>query len=81
MTTIGKVINCKAAVAWGPKQALEVTEIQVAPPKAGEVRIKVISNALCHTDVYTLDGLDPEGLPFFLFFPLFSEVRFFFFVF
>lgn len=31
------------------------------PPKAGEVRIKVISNALCHTDVYTLDGYDPEG--------------------
>jgi len=22
----------------------------------------VIANALCHTDVYTLDGLDPEGL-------------------
>ena len=42
----------------------------MAPPKAGEVRVRVISNALCHTDVYTLDGtlfidilgLDPEGL-------------------
>ena len=28
----------------------------------GEVRIKVIANALCHTDIYTLDGHDPEGL-------------------
>ena len=35
---------------------------QVAPPKAGEVRLKVVSNALCHTDVYTLSGQDPEGL-------------------
>ena len=29
---------------------------------AGEVRVKVIANALCHTDIYTLDGHDPEGL-------------------
>ena len=35
---------------------------QVAPPKAGEVRVKVVSNALCHTDIYTLSGADPEGL-------------------
>jgi S-(hydroxymethyl)glutathione dehydrogenase/alcohol dehydrogenase len=25
------------------------------------VRLKVLSNALCHTDIYTLDGYDPEG--------------------
>jgi Zn-dependent alcohol dehydrogenase len=25
------------------------------------VRLKVIANALCHTDIYTLDGCDPEG--------------------
>jgi len=60
--TTGKVIDCKAAVAWQPKQPLDVTTIQVAPPKAGEVRVKIISNALCHTDIYTLDGHDPEGL-------------------
>jgi Zn-dependent alcohol dehydrogenase len=34
----------------------------VAPPKAKEVRVKVIANALCHTDIYTLDGDDPEGI-------------------
>ncbi len=33
---------------------------KVDPPRAGEVRIKIISNALCHTDIYTLDGHDPE---------------------
>jgi S-(hydroxymethyl)glutathione dehydrogenase/alcohol dehydrogenase len=34
----------------------------VDAPKYGEVRVKVIANALCHTDVYTWGGQDPEGL-------------------
>lgn len=38
-----------------------MTDVQVAPPQAGEVRVKIIANALCHTDIYTLDGCDPEG--------------------
>jgi S-(hydroxymethyl)glutathione dehydrogenase/alcohol dehydrogenase len=49
-------IICKAAVAWGPNLPLKVENITVDPPKAGEVRIKVIANALCHTDLYTLSG-------------------------
>ena len=60
-TTAGQVINCKAAVAWGVND-LKIEDIEVAPPKAGEVRVKVIANALCHTDIYTLGGSDPEGL-------------------
>merc|ERR1712123_77740 len=60
--TQGKTITCKAAVAWEAKKPLDVTDIQIDPPKAGEVRIKIISNALCHTDIYTVDGHDPEGL-------------------
>ncbi|GAX25987.1 S-(hydroxymethyl)glutathione dehydrogenase / alcohol dehydrogenase [Fistulifera solaris] len=60
--TAGKPITCKAMVARGPKQPLVEETITVDPPKAGEVRVKVIANALCHTDVYTLDGHDPEGL-------------------
>ena len=39
--TKGKTITCKAAVAWKAKNPLDVTDIQVAPPKAGEVRVKV----------------------------------------
>jgi S-(hydroxymethyl)glutathione dehydrogenase/alcohol dehydrogenase len=60
--TAGKPIQCSAAVAWGPKQPLTHETVTVAPPRAGEIRVKVISNALCHTDIYTLDGHDPEGL-------------------
>ena len=48
-------------VAFGVDDLRE-EEIIVAPPKAGEVRVKVVCNALCHTDVYTLSGQDPEGL-------------------
>lgn len=36
-------------VAFAPNKPLVCTEIRVAPPKAGEVRVKVIANALCHT--------------------------------
>ncbi|XP_046420474.1 alcohol dehydrogenase class-3 [Neodiprion fabricii] len=60
--TAGKVIKCKAAVAWSEKQPLSLEEIEVAPPKAHEVRIKISATALCHTDAYTLGGLDPEGI-------------------
>ena len=60
-STAGKSITCQAMVARGPKQPLTLESITVDPPRAGEVRVKAISNALCHTDVYTLDGHDPEG--------------------
>ena len=33
-----------------------VEDVQVAPPQAGEVRIKILSTALCHTDYYTWSG-------------------------
>ena len=60
--TTGKPIVCHAMVAHAPKQPLTLEKIIVEAPKKGEVRVKVVSNALCHTDVYTLDGLDPEGI-------------------
>lgn len=60
--TAGKVIKCRAAVAWKEKEPLSIEEVEVAPPKAHEVRIKIVATALCHTDAYTLGGLDPEGI-------------------
>jgi len=55
-------IVCKAAVAWAANEPLKVEMITVDAPKAGEVRIKVFANALCHTDLYTWSGQDAEGL-------------------
>mmetsp|Transcript_17903 Transcript_17903/g.29054 ORF Transcript_17903/g.29054 Transcript_17903/m.29054 type:complete len:390 (+) Transcript_17903:220-1389(+) len=60
--TVGKTITCKAAIALEAKKPLIVDQVQVGPPQEGEVRIKIAATALCHTDSYTLDGLDPEGL-------------------
>ncbi|KAM9708294.1 alcohol dehydrogenase class-3 chain L-like isoform 2-T9 [Menidia menidia] len=62
MASTGKVIRCRAAVAWGAGGALSLEEVEVAPPKAGEVRIKVVASGICHTDAYTLSGADPEGV-------------------
>lgn len=59
--TAGKSITCKAAVAFAAHD-LRLTTVTVAPPQAKEVRIRITHTALCHTDAYTLDGLDPEGL-------------------
>ncbi|MBM5818259.1 MAG: S-(hydroxymethyl)glutathione dehydrogenase/class III alcohol dehydrogenase [Cyanobacteria bacterium K_Offshore_surface_m2_239] len=56
------MIRSRAAVAWGPGQPLEVTEIEVAPPRAGEVLVRIVATGVCHTDAFTLSGADPEGL-------------------
>ncbi|XP_078659637.1 alcohol dehydrogenase class-3-like isoform X2 [Branchiostoma floridae x Branchiostoma belcheri] len=60
--TAGKPITCRAAVAWEAKKPLVIETIEVAPPKEHEVRIKVLATGVCHTDAYTLDGHDPEGI-------------------
>ncbi|CAM6070149.1 unnamed protein product [Sphagnum tenellum] len=49
--TTGKVITCKAAVAWEAKGELVVQEVQLAPPQPMEVRIKVISTSICGSDI------------------------------
>ncbi|KAI0068953.1 alcohol dehydrogenase [Artomyces pyxidatus] len=59
--TTGKVITCKAAVCWGAGEPLKLEDVEVAPPKAHEVRIKVLYTGICHTDEYTRSGSDPEG--------------------
>ncbi|KAF7633230.1 hypothetical protein Mgra_00007331 [Meloidogyne graminicola] len=61
-STEGKIITCKAAIAWEPNKPLKFEQIEVNIPKDGEVRIKVLFTALCHTDLYTLSGKDPEGV-------------------
>jgi len=58
----GKPIACLAAVAWEAKKPLSIEEVEVAVPKAGEVRIKILHTGVCHTDAYTLSGIDPEGM-------------------
>uniref|UniRef100_A0A3Q4AN90 Enoyl reductase (ER) domain-containing protein n=1 Tax=Mola mola TaxID=94237 RepID=A0A3Q4AN90_MOLML len=57
-------IKCKAAVAWEPNKPLVIEEIEVAPPEANEVRIKIVATGVCHTDLYHLfEGMHKEGFP------------------
>ncbi|MCJ1271025.1 S-(hydroxymethyl)glutathione dehydrogenase [Lobaria immixta] len=51
----------KAAVAWEAGKDLSIEDVEVAPPKAHEVRIEIYYTGVCHTDAYTLSGKDPEG--------------------
>ncbi|XP_020111228.1 alcohol dehydrogenase 3 [Ananas comosus] len=51
-STAGKVIKCRAAVAWEAGKPLVIEEVEVAPPQAMEVRLKILYTSLCHTDVY-----------------------------
>ncbi|XP_020112793.1 alcohol dehydrogenase 1-like [Ananas comosus] len=50
--TAGRVITCKAAVAWEAGKPLVIEEVEVAPPQATEVRVKIKFTALCHTDLH-----------------------------
>ncbi|XP_050878693.1 alcohol dehydrogenase 1-like isoform X1 [Lathyrus oleraceus] len=50
--TAGQIIKCRAAVAWEAGKPLVIEEVEVAPPQAGEVRLKILFTSLCHTDVY-----------------------------
>ena len=55
-------MKSRAAVAFGPGQPLSIVEIDVAPPKKGEVLVKITHTGVCHTDAFTLSGDDPEGV-------------------
>ncbi|HTV86893.1 MAG TPA: S-(hydroxymethyl)glutathione dehydrogenase/class III alcohol dehydrogenase [Dyella sp.] len=55
-------MKSRAAVAFAPGKPLEIVEIDVAPPRAGEVLVKITHTGVCHTDAFTLSGDDPEGV-------------------
>ena len=55
-------MKTRAAVAFAAKKLLEVVELDLEGPRDDEVLIEIRATGICHTDAYTLDGLDPEGL-------------------
>ncbi|WP_142849437.1 S-(hydroxymethyl)glutathione dehydrogenase/class III alcohol dehydrogenase [Telmatospirillum sp. J64-1] len=56
------MIKSRAAVAWEVDRPLEIEEVEVAAPKAGEVLVQIVATGVCHTDAFTLSGADPEGI-------------------
>src|SRR5437773_8957125 len=55
-------MKTRAAVAFAAKRPLEIVELDLDGPKAGEVLVEIKATGICHTDAYTLDGFDSEGI-------------------
>ncbi|MEM9973641.1 MAG: S-(hydroxymethyl)glutathione dehydrogenase/class III alcohol dehydrogenase [Pseudomonadota bacterium] len=55
-------MKTRAAVAVAAGKPLEVMDVNLEGPKAGEVMIELKATGICHTDEFTLSGADPEGL-------------------
>ena len=54
-------MKTKAAVAFEAGKPLEIVEVDLEGPKAGEVLVEIMATGVCHTDEFTLSGADPEG--------------------
>nr|XP_006208998.1 alcohol dehydrogenase 6 isoform X2 [Vicugna pacos] len=62
MSTTGKVIRCRAAILWKPGAPFSIEEVEVAPPKAKEVRklyyslpfIQIVATGFCGTEMKML---------------------------
>jgi S-(hydroxymethyl)glutathione dehydrogenase/alcohol dehydrogenase len=55
-------MKTRAAVAFESGKPLEIVEVDLEGPKAGEVLVEIKATGICHTDEFTLSGADPEGL-------------------
>ncbi|GFS66020.1 alcohol dehydrogenase class-3, partial [Nephila pilipes] len=56
-------IQCRAAVAWEVNKPFSMETVEVAAPKKGEVRVKMASTGVCHSDLHVLEGID-KNYPF-----------------
>ena len=55
-------MKTRAAVAFEAGKPLEVVEVDLEGPKAGEVLVEIHATGICHTDEFTRSGEDPEGI-------------------
>ena len=55
-------MRTRAAVAIEAGKPLEIMEVNLDGPRAGEVLVEVKATGICHTDEFTLSGADPEGM-------------------
>ena len=54
-------MKTKAAIAFKAGRPLEIAEVDLQGPQAGEVLVEIKATGVCHTDAFTLSGNDPEG--------------------
>src|SRR5919106_5800837 len=53
----------KAAVLWEPRTRVEILDIELAPPKTGEVLVRIAACGVCASDLHVVDGDLPKPLP------------------
>ena len=53
----------RAAVFSGPGQPVRVTEVELAPPRAGEVEVAIAAAGVCHSDLHIVRGDWPHPTP------------------
>ena len=54
-------MKTRAAVAFEAGKPLEIVELELDGPRAGEVLVEIKATGICHTDEFTRSGADPEG--------------------
>ena len=54
-------MQVKAAIAFEAGKPLEIADVELDGPRAGEVLVELKATGICHTDAFTLSGEDPEG--------------------
>ncbi len=55
-------MKIRAAIAVEAGKPLEIDDVELEGPKAGEVLCRMVASGVCHTDAFTLSGDDPEGI-------------------
>jgi len=54
-------MRIRAAICWEPGRPLDVDDVDLDGPRAGECLVRLVATGVCHTDAYTMSGRDPEG--------------------
>jgi alcohol dehydrogenase (nicotinoprotein) len=56
-------VKTRAAVMWEAGKSWDIVELELDPPKAGEVLIKFVASGLCHSDDHVRTGDMPSRYP------------------
>ena len=55
-------MKSRAAIALEAGKPLEIVEVDLDGPRAGEVLVEIMATGICHTDEFTLSGIFPAIL-------------------
>lgn len=56
-------VTTRAAIAFAPRQPMQIHEVELADPGPGEVMVRLLATGLCHSDLHVLDGLSHSHFP------------------